>query len=96
VTQIRALLGLGVLDSQLEPVVRGLQILWLVAAGQALFGRRLSWPAQLLVLLVPALYLGVHLVYQVTVYYPRHVIAGYLSMGIVTMYAAVSPPETDG
>jgi hypothetical protein len=32
-------------------------------------------------------YLGVHLVYVVDFYYPRHVIAAHLAMVLVTLYA---------
>jgi hypothetical protein len=37
------------------------------------------------------LYLGVHLVYTATIYYPRHLISGYLAMGIVALCAARPP-----
>jgi hypothetical protein len=36
---------------------------------------------------LPLVYLGVHLVYHVEFYYPRHVIAGHLAMGLVTLFA---------
>ena len=52
-------------------------------------GRGMPWRARLLVL-VPALYLGVHLFWVVLVYYPRHVVIGYLAVGIVAMYVAAT------
>ena len=68
--------------------MHGLQAAWILAA--LLVARRWRWsrvPAALL-LLVPALYLGVHLFYTVTVYYPRHLITAYLAMGVAALYAA--------
>jgi hypothetical protein len=37
---------------------------------------------------VPALYLGVHVFYAVGSYYPRHILAAYFAMGLVTMTIA--------
>jgi hypothetical protein len=77
-------------EALLQPVMHGLQAAWILAA--LLVTRRWRWsraPTALL-LLVPALYLGVHLVYVVTVYFPRHLISGYLAMGVVTLCAARS------
>ena len=36
---------------------------------------------------LPLLYLGVHLVFQVDTYYPRHIVAGHLAMAVVALYA---------
>ena len=50
---------------------------------------RRSVPARVRVLaLVPALYLGVHVFYAVGNYYPRHILAAYFAMGLVTMAIA--------
>jgi len=50
---------------------------------------RRSVPARVRVLaLVPALYLGVHVFYAVGNYYPRHILAAYFAMGLVTMTIA--------
>lgn len=48
--------------------------------------RRVSWAAKFL-MLVPIIYLAVHMFYQVTVYYPRHIIIGHLAMGVVAIYS---------
>ncbi len=70
--------------------VRGLQGLWLVACVTAVMQRRVD-AAGLLVAMAPLLYLGVHVVYQVETYYPRHVIMGHLSCGIAASYLATRP-----
>lgn len=36
---------------------------------------------------LPLLYLGVRLIYVVDDYYSRHIIAGHLAMGLVTLNA---------
>jgi hypothetical protein len=36
---------------------------------------------------LPLVYLAVHLVYHVDFYYPRHIIAAHLAMGLVTLNA---------
>ena len=45
---------------------------------------RLTW----LLLLWPATFLGVHFFYTPLYYYPRHLVAGYLAMGLVAAYVA--------
>jgi hypothetical protein len=77
-------------EGLLQPVMHGLQAAWILAA--LLVARRWRQPLvrTTLPLLVPALYLGVHLVYTATIYYPRHLISGYLAMGVVALYAARS------
>lgn len=74
-----------------EIAFHGLQVAW----GVALLGMLVAKipPRQSLLLLTPALYLGVHLVYQIHVYYPRHVVVGYLAMGIVTMAYSAARQE---
>lgn len=68
----------------LLPVTRGLQVLWLLAIATVFFRdgspQKIPW----LLLLVPVFFLGVHVFYQVWVYYPRHIVIGYLAMGVVT------------
>ena len=66
--------------------IRGLQVLWLATAALALRRRGFA-PGAKVLLAVPLLYLGVHLVYVVDDYYPRHVIVGHLAMGLVTLNA---------
>jgi hypothetical protein len=43
-----------------------------------------------LILLLPIAYLAPHIVYQVEIYFPRHIIAGYLAMGVSTMAVIAS------
>jgi hypothetical protein len=74
----------------LQPVMHGLQAAWILAAVLVARRWRRSWASALL-LLLPVLYLGVHLVYTATIYYPRHLISGYLAMGIVALCAARPP-----
>jgi len=70
----------------------GLQAAWIAALFLA---SRRSVPANLqLLAVVPALYLGVHLVYAVGNYYPRHIIAGHFAMGLVATTIAARVPET--
>jgi len=67
-------------------VIYGLQVVWLVAFCLAL-GR--SVPVRLRILaFVPLVYLGVHVFYAVGNYYPRHILAAYFAMGLVTMTIA--------
>jgi len=67
-------------------VLYGLQAVWIAALYLA---SRRSVAANLrLLAAVPALYLGVHLVYAVGNYYPRHIIAGHFAMGLVAMTIA--------
>ncbi len=77
-------------EALLQPVMHGLQAAWILAALLVARRWRWSWMRTTLLLLVPALYLGVHLVYTATVYYPRHLISGYLAMGVVALCAARS------
>jgi hypothetical protein len=80
-------------------VLYALLAVW--AAGLCLAVRR-SVPARLRVLaVVPALYLGVHVFYAVGNYYPRHILAAYFAMGLVTMTIAAQrrvalTPEQSG
>ena len=64
----------------------GLQLMWSAAIVWTLVSwRKVTWRHKAL-LLIPLLYLGVHLFYQVTVYYPRHIIAGHMAMGLVASF----------
>ena len=44
---------------------------------------------------VPAMYLGVHVFYAVGNYYPRHIMAAYFAMGLVTMTIAAQRAVVD-
>jgi hypothetical protein len=87
--QLRGLLGiLPSSDLALPIAMHGAQAAWLLAATiVAARWHRLDRSTRLL-LLWPALFLGVHLFYDVSNYYPRHVVAGYLAMGLVAAYVA--------
>ena len=74
-------------DELSRTAMRGLQILWAATCILALRRRGFARGTKLLLLGLPLLYLGVHLVYVVDDYYPRHIIAGHLAMGLVTMNA---------
>jgi hypothetical protein len=66
--------------------IHSIQILWLAVCLLTLTRR--TAPCMTKVLLgLPLLYLGVHLVYVVDFYYPRHIIAGHLAMAVVALYA---------
>lgn len=68
----------------------GLQLMWGAAIVLALVTwRKITWKGKAL-LLIPLLYIGVHLFYQVTVYYPRHIIAGHMAMGLVAYWISSS------
>lgn len=67
-------------------MIRGLQWLWLGTAIVVLPRRGLAPGAQAL-LLVPLLYFVVHLLYTVDTYYPRHILAGHLALGVSVLYA---------
>jgi hypothetical protein len=71
--------GLGEEDRVLLFGVRVAQGSWLVAIAVALRRRTLYLAS---VALLPLAYLGVHVFYQVEVYYPRHIIAGHLAMAV--------------
>jgi hypothetical protein len=69
--------------------MRGLQIAWGFAA-ILLFTTRARTQGLViarLLLIMPALYLAVHLFYQVRDYHPRFIITGYFAMGAVAMLA---------
>jgi hypothetical protein len=66
-------------------VMRGLQWLWLGTAVVAL-PRRQTPSGTRALLLVPLLYLVVYLLYDVDIYYPRHILAGHLAQGVSILY----------
>ena len=66
-------------------VIWGLQWLWLGTAIVALPRSGLA-PCTKALLLVPLLYVVVYLFYVVDIYYPRHIVAGYLALGISILY----------
>jgi hypothetical protein len=55
------------------------EALWVATIAIALWRRTWYHAA---VALVPAGYLGVHLLYAISTYYPRHVVAGHLAMPV--------------
>jgi hypothetical protein len=61
----------------------GLQAVWFATALGLFLARKFDIRSALLV--TPVLYLGVHMVYVIDVYYPRHIVAGYLAMGLLSM-----------
>jgi hypothetical protein len=78
-----------------RPAFHGLELAWLVALGAVLLRRwRLDWPGVLLVA-APLLFLGFHLFYQLRLHYPRHIVAGHVAMGLVTMFAASHAARRD-
>lgn len=89
--QLRAIFYIRV-DEPMVPALaiafHGLQLVWGAAVVWILVSWRKTIMSHKVLLFVPLLYLGVHLVYQVTVYYPRHIIAGYLAMGLATYFVA--------
>jgi uncharacterized membrane protein YqjE len=74
-------------DPLSRDAARGLQILWLTACVLAFRRRGLARGTKILLVALPLLYLGVHFVYVVDDYYPRHIIAGHLAMALVTLNA---------
>ena len=77
---------------ELRFVFLGFQLLWIVALGlasQHLW--RFRQVSILAMAALPLVYLAPHLFYQVDVYYPRHVVIGYLAMAAVAFYAVTAP-----
>jgi len=67
-------------------IFHGLQSMWVVVIISCIISwRQVSWDSKLL-LSLPLLYLGIHLIYQVNVYYPRHIVVGHMAMGLVAAY----------
>ena len=72
-------------DGFTRGTMRGIQGLW-VATAIVVLPRRRMQPGAKALLLVPLLYLIVHLVYAVDIYYPRHIVAGHLALAISVLY----------
>ena len=66
--------------------IHAIQLLWLVV-GLLTLARRTAPATTKILLGLPLVYLGVHLVFEGDVYYPRHIIAGHLAMALVTLHA---------
>ena len=66
--------------------IHSIQILWLTV-GLLTLVRRAAPGMTKILLGLPLLYLGVHLVFVIDFYYPRHIIAGQLAMALVALYA---------
>lgn len=77
----------GLAHGSLAWLLWGMLALWLAAIVMSLWRlvRRESSLRAWLLLFVPVAYLAPHLIYQVEVYFPRHIIAGYLAMGVVAL-----------
>ena len=67
--------------------MRALQVLWLATCVLAFRLRGFEPGTRILLVGIPLLYLGVHFIDVVDDYYPRHIIAGHLAMGLVTLNA---------
>lgn len=66
--------------------IRGIQLVWLAAVFLTLARRAAPGTTKVLMGL-PLVYLAVYIVYHVDFYFPRHIIAGHLAMGLVTLHA---------
>jgi hypothetical protein len=69
-------------DTLGELAFHGLQAVWFVSLVGILI-----WPRSLtsVILLAPLLYLSPHLFYLLNIYCPRHIVIGYLAMGVAAM-----------
>jgi hypothetical protein len=87
-SQLRGVTVIGAPEASVRftPVVALLQLLW-VASLMALWAdRRRSTLSTRLVAVLPLAFLLPHLFLQVYVYYPRHVVVGYLMMGLAAAF----------
>jgi hypothetical protein len=85
--QLQGVLYVGPMarSSRLGLVLHGLQLFWLAGiVGTALRWHSRSATARVLMLL-PAMLLIPHLFYDVSTYYPRHIVAGYVAMAVVVI-----------
>ena len=79
----------GITENSFRWLLYALLALWIGAVILALIRRRrseLSVPDWIL-MAMPVAYLAPHVVYQVEVFYPRHIVAGYLAMGVSALGA---------
>ena len=74
---------------ELRIAARGLQILWIVAVVLAV---REPSPNRLVMIASPALLLAPQLFYNIDSYYPRHIVMGYLAMGLAAVYVSWREP----
>lgn len=79
----------GLTHNSLAWLLWGMLALWLAAIVMSLWQlvRRESSLRAWLLLFLPIAYLAPHLIFQVEVYFPRHIVAGYLAMGVVALGA---------
>jgi hypothetical protein len=63
-----------------------LQVLWLASLMGLWLNRRKSSPTMFMVAALPLAFLLPHISLQVYVYYPRHVVVGYLMMGLAAAF----------
>ena len=75
-------------EGLLHVALRGLQVAWALAPVALLVRARRAAATAWALWLVPFCYLGIYLFYELRVYYPRHVLIGYVAMGAAAMYAA--------
>ncbi len=67
-------------------VVIGLVFFWICSLVLTRPSKRpVRWVA-LILTITPLMYLGVHVFYNVSTYYPRHIIAGYIAFGVTSIY----------
>lgn len=66
--------------------IRMIQLAWLVSLVLLWVRRRKVGAASFLIAAMPVALLAPHLFFQVHVYYPRHIILGYLVMGLAAAY----------
>lgn len=66
--------------------IHGLQVLYVLLVFHVCRRRERRTLSTLAILSVPLAFLGPHIFYRVTVYYPRYIIAGYLSIALAAMW----------
>jgi hypothetical protein len=79
------------LPTDLETLVRrvafhGLQLTWLAAVAWAVVARRSTTLAAKGMVLLPVVALAPYLALNVTAYYPRQIVVGYVAMGVSALY----------
>lgn len=79
-------------------IIRYIQFAWLVSLGVLWLHRKRASATTFLVAALPAAFLVPHVFYQVGVYYPRHIVLGYLLMGLAAahVFGAVVRPDAPG
>lgn len=61
-------------------------LVWMPVAARSALRRR---TAELAWLAIPLFYLAIHLLYNVSTYFPRHIVAGYLAMAVTAALALI-------